>query len=98
MKNFSDLLATESWIDIEVETDQGTIASRWNLLTPLDLNYPSPTSVRVDGMEILKFGYQQNGIWRIKHNESFYRWRHRITGQGWLLEPVKSLRPGSNGI
>ena len=28
-----------------------------------------------------------NGIWNLKINEPFYRWRHRITGQGWLLEP-----------
>jgi hypothetical protein len=28
-----------------------------------------------------------NGIWNLKINEPFYRWRHKITGQGWLLEP-----------
>jgi hypothetical protein len=28
-----------------------------------------------------------NGIWNLKINEPFYRWKHRITGQGWLLEP-----------
>lgn len=28
-----------------------------------------------------------NGIWNLKTNEPFYRWKHRITGQGWLLEP-----------
>ena len=28
-----------------------------------------------------------NATWNLKINEPFYRWRHRITGQGWLLEP-----------
>jgi len=28
-----------------------------------------------------------NGIWRLRIDEPFYRWRHRVTGQGWLLEP-----------
>jgi hypothetical protein len=31
-----------------------------------------------------------NGAWRLDIPEPFYRWRHRVTGQGWLLEPVKS--------
>lgn len=28
-----------------------------------------------------------NSTWNLKINEPFYRWKHRITGQGWLLEP-----------
>ena len=31
-----------------------------------------------------------NGVWRVDINEPFYRWRHRVTSQGWLLEPVKA--------
>lgn len=27
------------------------------------------------------------GVWRLMINEPFYRWRHRVTDQGWLLEP-----------
>jgi hypothetical protein len=33
-----------------------------------------------------------NGIWELKIDEPFYRWRHRITGQGWLLEPTSVTR------
>ena len=29
-----------------------------------------------------------NGQWRLYINEPFYRWRHRHTGQGVLLEPL----------
>ena len=29
-----------------------------------------------------------NGSWHLSTEEPFYRWHHRITGQGWLLEPV----------
>ena len=28
-----------------------------------------------------------NGTWRLAIPEPFYRWRHRVTGQGWLLVP-----------
>ena len=31
-----------------------------------------------------------NGTWVLDISEPFYRWRHRVTGQGWLLEPVKA--------
>ena len=33
-----------------------------------------------------------NGIWRLQISEPFYRWQHRITGQGWLLEPTSVTR------
>jgi hypothetical protein len=29
-----------------------------------------------------------NGNWILDIKEPFYRWRHRVTGQGWLLEPT----------
>lgn len=29
-----------------------------------------------------------NGSWTLDISEPFYRWRHRITGQGWLLDPI----------
>ena len=28
-----------------------------------------------------------NGIWTLRIDEPFYQWRHKITGQGWLLTP-----------
>lgn len=28
-----------------------------------------------------------NGIWSLTIPEPFYRWKHQITGQGWLLQP-----------
>jgi hypothetical protein len=29
-----------------------------------------------------------NGVWRLSTVEPFYLWHHRVTGQGWLLEPI----------
>lgn len=29
-----------------------------------------------------------NGVWSLTIPEPFYHWRHRITGQGWLLKPT----------
>jgi len=28
-----------------------------------------------------------NGTWKLKIPEPFYLWKHKITGQGWLLHP-----------
>ena len=28
------------------------------------------------------------GTWCLDISEPFYRWHHRVTGQGWLLEPA----------
>ena len=33
-----------------------------------------------------------NGLWQFRINEPFYRWHHRTTGQGWLLEPTEGFR------
>lgn len=30
-----------------------------------------------------------NGHWTLDLDQPFYIWHHRITGQGWLLEPVR---------
>lgn len=29
-----------------------------------------------------------NGVWTLRIDEPFYRWHHRVTGKGWLLEPA----------
>jgi hypothetical protein len=29
-----------------------------------------------------------NGSWKLDIDRPFYQWRHGITGQGWLLEPI----------
>lgn len=42
-----------------------------------DRDFDSPTSY---------LGF--NGVWRLSTSEPFYRWQHKITGQGWLLEPM----------
>lgn len=89
MKRFSDLQAIDSWLDIEINTHSGVVLIRWPLLTNLDLCCKEPRSVLIDGMEVLDFGYEHEGMWRITLHEPFYRWRHRVTGQGWLLEPQK---------
>lgn len=97
MKNFSDLLAIDSWLDIEIVHDHGRVFLRWPLMVNLDIACHAPSSVRIDGMEVLDFGYEHESMWRMTLHEPFYRWRHRVTGQGWLLEPAKILVYESNG-
>lgn len=29
-----------------------------------------------------------NGTWSLTIPEPFYRWKHHVTGQGWLLDPI----------
>lgn len=41
-----------------------------------DHNWAEPTSY---------IGF--NGIWELDIKEPFYHWKHRVTGQGWLLKP-----------
>lgn len=90
MKNFSDLLATDCTLTIRVVTPDGTRMLHWPLTRPLALEILAPWSVCVDDMEILSFGYWQNDKWLIHHEDPFYRWRHHVTGQGWLLSPAKA--------
>lgn len=87
MKNFCDLLATDYWLDVVISGTQGTVFLRWPLLTNLDISVSEPRSILVDGMEVIDFGCVDQGMWRLTLDEPFYRWRHRVTGQGWLFKP-----------
>lgn len=64
-----------------VNIDGFEIVPNWTHLAVYenDHNNASPTSY---------LGY--NGTWCLTIVEPFYRWRHRITGQGWLLEPTST--------
>ena len=90
MKNFSDLLATDPILDIWVMADHEQRLMHWPLARPLNLTIANARSVKVDGMEMIDFGYFQDQQWIIHHDKPFYQWRHEVTGQGWLLKPVKA--------
>lgn len=90
MKNFLDLLATDCCLEIVIESACGSERVSWPLLLELDLACQQPIKVSVDGMDVIDFGYWNGTTWIMKLHEPFYRWRHRVTGQGWLLEPVKA--------
>ena len=90
MKNFSDLLATSSKLDVSIVSQDGHEMISWPLLQPLDLAVTKAQSVQVDGMELISFGYWQDNQWILRHDRPFYQWRHKVTGQGWLLDPVKA--------
>lgn len=90
MKNFYDLLATDCDLTVEIQTDHHCSTRTWPLLRPLDLVISAARSVKVDGMDMMRFGYWQDDHWHIHHDQPFYRWRHQVTGQGWLLDPQKT--------
>ena len=81
MKNFSELLATDLCLDVVVNGAQ--------LSAGLHdcLSFNATDTVTIDGIEVLpKYSYLvDNGVLTIP--EPFYRWYHRVSGQGWLLEP-----------
>ena len=81
MKNFSDLLATEQHLAVSINNT--TYSVGWAM--PLEFNVSD--QVTVDGTEILP-KYRHLAVdGKLIIPEPFYRWYHRVSGQGWLLEP-----------
>lgn len=81
MKNFSDLLATNLYLEVSVDNN----LSRAGLHD--HLTFYGNANVKIDGIEILpKYWHLvDSGVLTI--NEPFYCWYHRVSGQGWLLTP-----------
>ena len=81
MKNFSDLLATE--LHLVVLINNTTCSVGW----AMPLEFSANDTVTVDGEEILP-KYQYLAVdGKLTIPEPFYRWYHRVSGQGWLLTP-----------
>lgn len=82
MKNFSELLATDLYL--EIKTNGETTAHP--LLDPvrieIDGGYELTT---IDDFEIKEWmGEVVDGVW-VFCCDNFYQWKHQITGQGWLF-------------
>lgn len=70
---------TETGIMIDkISIDGFDIIPRWTGKASYinDHDHVSPTSY---------LGF--NGTWKLEIEEPFYRWRHRVLGYGWLLDP-----------
>ena len=81
MKNFSELLDTELYLDVVADGQ----ATKHNLHD--HLVFDADQTVTVDGVEILP-RYRYLAINGKLHIESpFYMWYHQVSGQGWLLIP-----------
>lgn len=61
-----------------IRIDDFDISPNWTQLAVYnnDHNYTEPTT---------HLGF--NGEWQYNIPEPFYQWKHKITGQGWLLTP-----------
>lgn len=81
MKNFSDLLATK----LELTVVVNGVARSAGLHDTFE--FLADSEVSIDGIEVLPafWHLSENGTLTIP--EPFYRWYHRASGQGWLLEP-----------
>lgn len=81
MKNFSELLATN--LKLTVSVNEVTTSAGLHDHLKFNIN----DQVIVDGIEILpKYQYLAVDNMLTIH-EPFYCWLHRVSGQGWLLEP-----------
>ena len=81
MKNFLDLLATELHLAVSINNTVYSVG--WAM--PMEFN--TNDTVTVDGTEILP-KYQYLAVdGKLIISEPFYRWYHRVSHQGWLLEP-----------
>jgi len=77
-KQYSELHETGIAIEL-LQIDQINLAP----------NYSQQISYVNDQQQpIQAFYLGYNGIWRFNIDEPFYRWWHRVSGQGWLLEPA----------
>jgi hypothetical protein len=68
----------------------GSITVLHPLLEPIDLVIDRDLAVEqitIDGFDLFPQWHWCLRDSRLHIPEPFYRWRHRITGQGWLLEP-----------
>jgi len=76
-KNYKSSSKTAISID-SLKIDEFDIVPNWTQLAIYhnDSNVTAPTNY---------LGF--NGTWSLEITESFYRWQHKITGQGWLLKP-----------
>lgn len=85
MNNFLELLATDLHLDITVNGNSYTAG----LLAPLV--FREQDTVSIDGHEVLpRYRYlAQQG--RLSITEPFYQWLHRVTNQGWLLQPQPQM-------
>ena len=81
MKNFSDLLATE--LHLAVALNNITYSVGW----AMPLEFSANDIVTVDGEEILPKYHHLAVDGKLTIPEPFYRWYHRVSGQGWLLTP-----------
>jgi hypothetical protein len=81
MKNFLDLLGTEQCLTVSINNTVTTHGLHDLLVFNVN------DAVTVDNIEILpRYQYLAVGG-KLTIPEPFYRWYHRVSGQGWLLEP-----------
>ena len=79
LKNKNYKLSSKTAVCIDsLKIDEFDIVPNWTQLATYynDSNVTAPTNY---------LGF--NGTWNLEITEPFYRWQHKITGQGWLLKP-----------
>jgi len=91
MKNFLDLLATEQHLDVVIN-GVASLAGLHDHLT-----FDQDDVVTVDGIEVLPRYRYLSVDNALQISEPFYCWYHRVSGQGWLLQPQISNKSVERG-
>lgn len=85
MNNFFELLDTEFSLEITVNGQHTKSA----LLDPLV--FRQQDTVSIDGYEVLPRYQYLAQAGKLTITEPFYQWLHRVTNQGWLLQPQPQM-------
>jgi hypothetical protein len=82
MKNFSELLATDAYLTVEINNQT------YSAELDAELAFDQDAEVKIDGFDILpKYHYlAEQG--QLTIHIPFYQWLHEVTAQGWLLKPA----------
>jgi hypothetical protein len=81
MKNFSELLDTELYLEVQCNGQIEFVP----LLSPLQ--FLANATVVIDGIEVLPKFWHLTDQGMLTIDQPFYQWYHHASKQGWLLTP-----------
>ncbi|NDB65911.1 MAG: hypothetical protein EB168_09630 [Euryarchaeota archaeon] len=86
MNNFSELLDTKPYLEINIDGITTCGPMTWSVTVPLVITLTAYRTTTVDGFLIEDWqGETTEHRWRFDTVVPFYQWKHHATAQGWLF-------------
>lgn len=86
MNNFSELLDTKQYLEINIDGITTCGPMTWSVTVPLVITLTAYRTTTVDGFLIEDWqGETTEHGWRFDTVVPFYQWKHHATAQGWLF-------------